>query len=83
MNLFSGKMTWEGVFKTTSVVATIAASVWVLSAKVTNLTNEIKLMRQDICQYAIPESARPFAFSCRETHSGLQAQEPPLTFDWK
>lgn len=42
-----------------------------------DLTTEIRLMRQDICRYAVPETERRFTYSCRDLRGTLQAQERP------
>ena len=61
-----------------SVAGTVLVMGFWLGVGLTELRAEIRGMRRDICQYAIPESARRFAASCQESPPpGLAAQSHP------
>ena len=67
-------VTGREVAALTGVGAVLAFGFW-LGVSVTELRSEVRGMRRDICQYAIPDAARRFANSCQESpSSGLAAQ---------
>lgn len=76
-------MTRAGITVTAREVAWISMTstlllmgAWI-GIGISELRTEIRGMRRDICQYAVPDAARRFAESCRDMPStGLMAQSP-------
>ena len=66
------ELTWMGM-----LVTLIGVGVW-MGTGLTNLRRDVQALRSDICQYAVPAQARPFAASCHDQPTGLQAQALPL-----
>lgn len=58
-----------------AVCSLVGSGVWA-GITFNKLTTEVRLMRKDICEFAVPPERRGFAYSCRDTPSGLLAQEP-------
>lgn len=69
------KITAREIGWITAIVSLVGSGIWV-GITFNGLTTEVRLMRKDICEFAVPPERRGFAYSCRNLPTGLQAQEP-------
>jgi hypothetical protein len=69
------KVTAREIGWITAVVSLVGSGIWA-GITFNDLTTEVRLMRKDICEFAVPPERQRFAYSCRDTPTGLQAQEP-------
>jgi hypothetical protein len=70
------KITAREIGWITAIVSLVSSGIWA-GITFNDLTTEVRMMRSDICEFAVPAERRDFAYSCRNsTLRGLQAQNP-------